>query len=218
MNFKTMFMISGVVGSLVLGTASAVSAADLEQPVLDADHNWEGLYAGIGVSGQGSGIDFANVGKKGDLDISGKRAGVSGIAGYNYMAGSWLLGIEGSVGSVGFDKTKVVTGLGNVKAKSDWMATMQFRGGYAFDDLLLYGTVGLALQDLEFNSSLGGKYDKTLAGAVVGIGAEYALSDTWAILTEGLALTFKDDATLNGSKRKFDFADGIVRVGLTHQF
>jgi outer membrane immunogenic protein len=218
MNFKRPYLFCATAMTLMMGQVPTVYAADYEQPAAEAERSWEGFYAGVGVSGQGSGIDFANVGKKGDLDIKESGASISGIIGYNYMAGNWLLGVEGSLGSVGFDKTQAITGLGNVKAQSDWLATMQLRGGYAFDSLLLYGTAGLALQDLEMSSSLGGKYDETLAGAVVGVGAEFAMSDSWAIRAEALALTFQDDATLNGSKRKFDFADGIVRVGLTHQF
>jgi outer membrane immunogenic protein len=203
-----------------LAMIAPASAADPEVAPVFADdtQNWEGFYVGVGVSAMGSGIDIGGVGKKGDLDIDASRAGISGIAGYNYMAGNWLLGLEGSISSVGLDKTSAVTGLGNVNIQSDWLATMQLRGGYAFDDLLLYGTAGLALQDLELSSSLGGKYDKTLKGAVFGVGAEYAMSDSWAIRAEALAMTFNDDAKLNGSKRKFDFADGLVRVGITHKF
>jgi outer membrane immunogenic protein len=218
MEFKAPQLLLATVAALALGAMTPTLAADYDTPPADAAHNWDGFYMGIGVAGQGTGIDFADIGKKGDLDIDGRRAGLSGIAGFNYTSGGWLLGVEGSFGSIGFDKTKDITGLGRVKAKSDWLGTMQVRGGYAFDDLLLYGTAGLALQDLEFNSSLGGKFDKTLTGTVVGIGAEYALSDSWAMRAEALAVGFRNDATLNGTKRKFDFADGIVRVGVTHQF
>jgi opacity protein-like surface antigen len=84
--------------------------------------------------------------------------------------------------------------------------------------VLLYGTAGLAVTDLKLSSSLGGKYDKNLAGLVVGVGGELALSDNWSMRAEGLAYSFKDEATLNGAKRKFDFGDAVIRVGLTHQF
>lgn len=152
------------------------------------------------------------------MDIKDKGASISGIAGYNFMAGDWLLGVEGSIASVGLDKTSALTGLGNVRAQSDWLGTVQLRSGYAFDSVLLYGTAGVALTDIELSSSLGGKYDETVGGLVVGVGAELALSDNWSARAEALAYSFKDKARLNGVDRKFDFGDAVVKVGFTRKF
>jgi opacity protein-like surface antigen len=53
---------------------------------------------------------------------------------------------------------------------------------------------------------------------ILGVGGEFAISDSWTMRAEGLAYAFEDEATLNGNKKKFDFGDAVVRVGLTHQF
>jgi outer membrane immunogenic protein len=218
MNFKTPLLVCTAIATVWIGCVPQAYAADYDQPVVDAGHNWEGFYAGVGLGGGGAGIDFAGVGSKNKLDIEDKGASLSGIAGYNFVAGSWLFGLEGSIATVGLDKSAALTGLGTVKTESDWLGTMQLRGGYTFDNVLLYGTAGLAVTDLKLSSSLGGKYDKNLAGLVVGVGGELALSDNWSMRAEGLAYSFKDEATLNGAKRKFDFGDAVIRVGLTHQF
>jgi outer membrane immunogenic protein len=214
MNFKTCLCSA----AMMMGLLAPAWAADADAPFADPGHDWEGFYAGVGFGAGGAGIDFAGIGKTGKTEIDGKGATFSGIVGYNYMAGDWLLGVESSVGTVGLNKTRAVTGLGNVRAQSDWLGTMQLRGGYAFDSVMLYGTAGLAVTDLQLKSSLGGKYDKTVAGLVVGVGGEFALSDNWTARAEALAYTFHDDAKLNGAKKKFDFGDAVVKVGFTRKF
>jgi outer membrane immunogenic protein len=218
MTLKTSILFSATLATLAMGLLQPVFAADVDQPFADTGHNWEGFYAGVGFGAGGAGVDFAGIGSKGKTEIDDKGATVAGIAGYNYMAGDWLLGVEGSFGTVGLNKSVAVAGLGNVRAKSDWLGTMQLRGGYTFDNVLLYGTAGLAITDLELSSSLGGKYNKTKTGLVVGVGGEFALSDNWTARAEALAYSFQDEATLNGAKRKFDFGEGVVRVGFTRKF
>ncbi len=218
MNFKTSLLVCFTMGAAMVGSLPGAGAADFEQPVATADHNWEGFYAGVGLGAGGVGVDFDGIGSKNKLDIEDQGASLSGIAGYNFVAGSWLFGLEGTIASVGVDKSAALTGLGTVKAQSDWLGTLQLRGGYTFDNLLLYGTAGLAVTDVKLSSSLGGKFDKNLAGLVLGVGGELALSDSWTMRAEGLAYTFSDEATLNGVKKKFDFGDAVIRVGLTHKF
>jgi outer membrane immunogenic protein len=215
MTFKTPLLL-GV--AMLMGLLTPAFSADADAPFVDSGHDWEGFYAGVGFGAGGAGVDFQGIGSKGKTDLDGKNANISGIVGYNYMAGDWLIGVESSLGTVGLDKKKAVAGLGDVTAQSDWVGSMQLRGGYAFDSVLLYGTAGLAVTDLELKSSLGGKYNKTVAGLVVGVGGEFALSDNWTARAEALGYSFQDNAKLNGVKKKFDFGEGVVRVGITRKF
>jgi outer membrane immunogenic protein len=218
MTFKTLSVITPVAALLALALLAPVQAADADAPFADAGHDWEGFYAGVGFGAGGAGVDFAGIGKKGKTDLDGKNANIAGIVGYNYMAGDWLLGVESTFGSVGLNKKSAVAGLGDITAKSDWVGTMQLRGGYAFDSLMLYGTAGLAITDIDLRSSLGGKFNKTVAGMVVGVGSEFALSDSWSARAEVLGYSFRNEGTFNGAKKKFDFGEGVVRVGVTHKF
>jgi outer membrane immunogenic protein len=218
MNFRTpLLMCAGLAAMLISGLPHAM-AADADQPFVDAGHDWEGFYVGMGLGAGGAGVDFDGIGDKNKLDIKDEGASLSGIAGYNFVAGNWLVGVEGSIATVGLDKSAALTGLGTVRSQSDWLGTMQVRGGYTFDNVLLYGTAGLAVTDLELTSSLGGKFDKNLMGVVVGVGGEFAFSDNWSMRAEGLAYAFDDNATLNGTKKKFEFGDAVARVGLTYKF
>jgi outer membrane immunogenic protein len=218
MNFKTSYLVCATVAATLIGGVPHAMAADADQPFADTGHNWEGFYAGVGLGAGGVGVDFDGIGGKDTFDITDKGASLSGIAGYNFVADGWLLGVEGSLASVGLDKSAALSGLGTVRAQSDWLGSVQLRGGYAFDNVLLYGTAGLAITDVQLSSSLGGKFDKNLTGLVLGVGGEFAISDSWTMRAEGLAYAFEDEAKLNGSKKKFDFGDAVVRVGLTHQF
>lgn len=218
MTFKTLSLFTASAAVLMTGLLAPAQAADADAAFADKGHDWEGFYAGIGFGAGGAGVDFDGIGKKGVTDLDSTKANIAGIVGYNFMADGWLLGVESSLGSVGLNKKKAVPGLGDITAKSDWVGTMQLRGGYAFDNVMLYGTAGLAITDLEMRSSLGGKYDKTVAGLVVGVGGEFALSDNWTARAEALGYAFSDEGTFNGTKKKFDFGEGVVRVGITHKF
>jgi outer membrane immunogenic protein len=202
-----------------LSTWTTAQAADTETGQ-SAKHDWEGLYVGIAGDLSKSGVDISGIGKKGDLDIESKKSRISGavIAGYNFTSGPWVFGAEGNLGTLGLEEVKAVTGLGNVKSEADWAASISLRGGYAFDNLLLFGTAGIAIADLETSSSLGGKFDKVVPGAVFGVGAEYAFTDSLSARAELLGYAFRGEATLNGSKRDVDLGHGVVRLGMTYKF
>jgi outer membrane immunogenic protein len=207
-----------ITACLGLSLVSA-QAADFESEE-SGKHDWQGFYIGGAADLSKSGVDISGVGNSGDLDIESKKESIGGtaIAGYNFTSGPWVFGAEGTLGMVGLKETKAITGLGNVTAEADWIATMGLRGGYAFDNLLLFGTAGIAFADLQASSSLGGKFDKKVPGAVVGIGAEYAFSDNWSARAELLGYAFRGKATLNGSKRDLDLGHGVARLGVTYKF
>jgi outer membrane immunogenic protein len=207
-----------ITACLGLSLASA-QAADYETDQ-SGKHDWEGMYFGGAVDVSKSGVDISGFGKEGDFDIKEKKKVIGGtaIAGYNFTSGPWVFGAEGTLGSVGLKETTSITGLGNVNAESNWIGTVGLRGGYAIDNLLIFGTAGLAFSDLKASSSLGGNFKKTVPGAVVGIGAEYAFDDNWSARAELLGYAFRGDATLNGSKRNLDLGHGVARLGLTYKF
>jgi outer membrane immunogenic protein len=207
-----------ITASIGLSLATA-QAADYETDQ-SGKHDWEGLYFGGAADFSKSGVDISGIGKKGDIDIEEKKKVIGGtaIAGYNFSSGPWVFGAEGTLGTMNLKETKAIAGLGNFKAESDWIATMGLRGGYAFDNLLVFGTIGLAYADLEASSSLGGKFDKKVPGAVIGIGAEYAFDDNWSARAELLGYALRGKATLNGSKRDLDLGHGVARLGVTYKF
>jgi outer membrane immunogenic protein len=128
-------------------------------------------------------------------------------------------GVEADIAPTGFDTSKTLAGLGRVSASSDVAGTLRLRGGYAWNDLLLYATAGLALSDLEIKSSAGGKEDMGLAAPVLGLGAEYAWSDSWRLRVEGLVTGVDDvDVRLAGEKHEIGVAESSLRLSVIHGF
>lgn len=207
---------AGVVAGLALAPAYAV-AGDLA--TRGDNRDWSGFYAGILVAPSGFGVDVKGVGKKDDADLASDRLTAGLLAGYNFTSGPWVWGVEADIAPMGFDTSKALAGLGKVSASSDVAATVRLRGGYAWDDLLLYATAGIAFSDLEIRSSLGGKEEMGLGTLVAGIGAEYAWSDSWRLRLEGLVFGIDDvDVRLAGEKREIAVGESSLRFSVIHKF
>jgi outer membrane immunogenic protein len=211
---------SGAAASVAMIFAiGQAQAADFEPPVAaDQNYDWQGMYLGLAVSGVGSGIDVRGVGKKGDLDLKDKNFGMAAIAGYNFTSGPWVWGVEGQLARTGFKKTGAITGLGNVSIRSNYVTSLALRGGYAWDNFLLYGKVGAAVTGIKISSSLGGSSNKTKLGTVIGVGGEYAINESWSVRAEALGYSFRDEPVLAGTKQKIDLGTGVVQIGMTMKF
>jgi outer membrane immunogenic protein len=179
---------------------------------------WQGLYLGLTVGAAGTGVDVDKFGKKDDLDLEDSSFAVAPVIGYNFSNGPWMWGVEADISSAGFEQKKAIAGLGTLQASSDWFGSVRLRGGYAFDQVLVYGTAGLALADFDIKSSLGGKSSLVASGLAFGIGAEYAIDQNWAARVEGIAYTFEDDIKLAGANRDVSFGYSTLRAGLTRRF
>ncbi len=143
---------------------------------------------------------------------------MAAIAGYNFTSGPWVWGVEGQFTHAGLKKSGAITGLGNVTVRSDYVTSLALRGGYAWDNFLLYGKVGAAMTGGKISSSLGGSSNKTLLGSVIGVGAEYAVDENWTVRAEALAFGFQDEPVLAGTKQKVDLGKGVVQIGMTMKF
>jgi outer membrane immunogenic protein len=219
MSFLPRFVSVTVLVASTVMIESQARAADFETPVMpDASYDWQGTYLGLAVAGVGSGIDVRGIGSKNKLDLKDKTFGMAAIAGYNFTSGPWVWGVEGQFVRNGFKKTGAIAGLGNVSVRSTYATSLALRGGYAFDNLLLYGKVGAALTGIKISSSLGGSSNKTVLGAVYGIGAEYAVNESWAVRAELLGQGFRTKPVLAGTKQKIDFGNATVQVGMTFKF
>lgn len=79
----------------------------------------------------------------------------------------------------------------------------------------MYGTAGIALTDIAFRSTAGGKSDGVAAGLTVGLGAEYDLVGGWRLRGEGLVSGYGDlDARLGGTSRDIDAGFSTLRLGI----
>jgi outer membrane immunogenic protein len=124
-----------VVLALVGGSAQAADIYGsrgpytVQQP-LNA-YSWAGPYVG------------ANLGYAWG-DVTNSIASPSGViggvqAGYNWQFGQWVVGLEGDIQGSGASDTFAAW-----KFSNPWFGTLRGRGGFAMNNILIYGTGGLA--------------------------------------------------------------------------
>ena len=63
---------------------------------------------------------------------------------YNWQSGQFVYGVEADLQASGADDTFAA-----YKFSNPWFGTVRGRVGYAFNNILLYGTLGLAFGDLQ---------------------------------------------------------------------
>jgi outer membrane immunogenic protein len=144
--------------------AAVITACTLTGEAQAQAQNWTGIYAGVH-----GGVGAGNV-------RGGSASGglVGGQVGVNTQADRLVLGLEGDITSSGFEH-KGFNG-GGQTFRQKWVATGRGRAGYAFDQVLVYGTAGIATAQSEFTDIAGKKTDQAV-GWTVGAGAEVKLTD-----------------------------------------
>ncbi|MCX5577085.1 outer membrane protein [Kaistia terrae] len=222
---------------LVLGVVGAHAADLTYEPVPVAApevFNWTGFY--IGVHGGVAAGDFKypgdiTVNDDGDIfsiangeleqDASGGFGGVQ--VGYNWQFNqNWVVGIEADIAASSYEG-KLTGNLNaggtnvNFEAGSEveWFGTVRGRLGYALDNLLLYGTGGLAYGSVESsisagingNSLINESESNTQYGWTVGAGFEYGVTKNITLKTEYLYVDL-------GSEKIIDANFGPFHAGL----
>lgn len=198
-------------------------------------YDWTGFYAGVnaGASKNNSEVDqeYSYVNIKRHEDVSARfdnsQTAFTGGAmlGYNYQIKNVVLGVETDLNYLGFNDVQRRAGSyyviepwnvdasykGKAQIDANWYGTLRGRLGYAVDNLLIYGTGGLAYGGieagghLEVSTSLGGmEWDgsnsATKLGWAVGGGLEYGLN-RWTLGAEYLFVdlnTTEWDGDANG--------------------
>jgi outer membrane immunogenic protein len=227
------FILAGIVGGTMMAGAVPAHAADMPlkaPPPPPAVCDWCGFYAGVNIGADwgrstispyqdllfppfGStvpGIGIVLVpGQFATLPAtSGHATSVigGGQAGYNWLNGPFLFGLEGDIDGTGLRMnsasmlsrtfiagTQTVTA--NFSANIDWMATARGRIGYAGDHGLLYATGGVAVAGTRLNTAynvvdpappllvpapLSASDSRVLAGWTVGAGGEWMFNKNWS--------------------------------------
>jgi outer membrane immunogenic protein len=199
-------------GILLASVAGAACAADLPAPpaapyskappMVSPATNWSGFYIGA-IGGYASENSSDGPGIKGGFG--------GGTVGYNWQFTNIVAGIEadGAFADVNNSATEIVAGIPvSASAKVDAFATGRGRIGVAFDQVLLFGSAGLALADTKVSASAAGltiSDSKTQTGWTAGAGVEWMFLPHWSLKAEYLFRHF-DSVTVFG---------GIVPGGIS---
>jgi outer membrane immunogenic protein len=173
-------------------------------------YSWAGPYLG-GNLGYAWGTVDNNPAKP-----SGFVGGVQ--AGYNWQPSpSWVFGVEGDLQVTGADET-----FAPWKFSNPWFSTVRGRAGYAFSNILVYGTAGLAFGELR-GETFGLSETHASAGWTAGVGAEFGFGQAgvsrggWSAKVEYLYVDLSNtNFTITGVPNGYRF--GTLRAGVNYHF
>jgi outer membrane immunogenic protein len=199
----------GAAALALAGMARPVDAADLRysQPYtvnqpLNA-LSWAGPYLGGNL-----GYEWGSVSNNATKP-SGIAGGVQG--GYNFQSGNWVFGVEGDLELTGASDT-----FASWKFSNPWFGTMRGRAGYAFNDILFYGTGGLAFGELRAET-FGRSESQTNVGWTLGVGTEFRMSPNWSAKIEYLYVDLSESQfAITGISNGYRF--GVIRAGVNYHF
>jgi outer membrane immunogenic protein len=241
------------VSALALISARPSLAADLgtrlpvkAPPAMVRAFSWTGCYLG-GHVGWGWGqktfadtpngdlVDFFIPGPQTSMDFTTNGFLGGGQIGCDYQfATNWVVGVEGNFSWADISGSNTVPGgiLNNTPltvtadAKTDWLASVTGRLGYAWDHWLLYAKGGAAWAHDKYNfTSYLGTWaaSQTRSGWTVGGGLEWAFTDNWSTKLEYQFYDFgnRDVSFINGSHSDVENVKQqiqTVKLGLNYRF
>jgi outer membrane immunogenic protein len=228
---KRLFILAFAAMSVaLLFAASRASAADLPvrpgppayYPVA-AVYDWGGGYIGVNggyAFGQSQWSDALNRSGNNASDNFNVNGGLAGVtAGVSGQWSAFVLSVEGDFDWQGLKGsssntfcTSIFTsptagsapaGLG-CKTQSNWLGTLRVRTGWAWDRVLLYGTVGVAGANVQ--TGLTGLPPQTnfQVGWTAGAGLEWAFADNWTAKVEYLFVDLGKAACNHGYSCGYD--------------
>ena len=205
---KTLFAASLTAMAVAAGTAVAADlprgpAPYYSAPAMSGLYNWSGPYAGLNI-----GYEWGKV-----TNTAGEPSGLmgGGQVGYNWQSGQFVFGAETDIQFSGADDT-----FAPWKFANPWFGTLRGRAGVAFNNVLLYATLGLAYGELK-GTFLGLDETKTEVGWAGGVGAEYGFTPNWSAKVEYLYMdlasrSFSITGTDNGLHAN------LLRLGVNYHF
>jgi outer membrane immunogenic protein len=196
-----------IFGAALLLAAGPALAADfpLAPPVRGAApaYDWSGAYAGLNL-----GYLWSAVGNLGTRP-RGIAGGIQG--GYNWQVGQIVFGGEIDLQLTGAEDT-----FAPYKFSNPWFGTLRARMGYVFDNVLLFGTAGLAYGGGRV-AIAGLSESQTHLGWTAGGGVEIGLTPHWSAKAEYLFTSLSDKTyVLSGVSNGID--SQLIRAGMNFRF
>jgi outer membrane immunogenic protein len=200
------------VGAAVIAaviTTSVATAADISRNPYPyaapayAGYSWVGPYLGLTLGTQWGLVTHSSA------KPFGVEGGIEG--GYNWQTGQFVYGIEGDLQLSSAHDT-----FAGYQFQNPWFGTVRGRGGVAFNNILVFGTFGLAFG--EGQVQFGGLTESTAhVGWTGGLGMEVGLGPNWSAKAEYLYVDLSDQHYfLTGVSNGFQ--SNILRLGVNYRF
>jgi outer membrane immunogenic protein len=196
--------------ALAVAMTSAAVAADLPAssyytaPQAYPVFSWAGPYVG-GMLGYEWGKVSNNPTRP-----SGLAGGLE--AGINWQHGNFVYGGEADIDLSGADDT-----LAPWQFTNPWFGTVRGRAGVAINNVLIYGTAGLAYGELTANTAGNLSESHTSFGWAAGIGGEVSFTPHWSAKAEWLYLDLADRGfSVTGANNGLEA--NLLRLGVNYHF
>jgi outer membrane immunogenic protein len=166
-------------------------------------YSWAGPYLGATIGYEWGTVDNSRT----------QPAGIAGgvEAGYNWQRGAFVFGGEADIQLSGADDT-----LSPFEFSNPWFGTVRARAGVTLNNVLLFGTAGLAYGDLRADT-FGLTESHAGIGWVAGGGVEVGLTPRWSAKAEWLYLDLSDHMfSVTGADN--GLAADLLRLGVNYRF
>ncbi|OAN81166.1 hypothetical protein A8B78_09135 [Jannaschia sp. EhC01] len=184
--------------------------------------DWEGFYGGFTLGyGTGTYGNDTSFPIDGEGELNGMTYGIAG--GYYFQNGNWVYGPELAVTGTHLSGSESCANPAfTCEVDFNYMAALRANVGYLVSpDTLLFGTVGIVGANVDVFTDNGTVFgdDHWVTGYQLGIGAEYALSDTMRLRGTVSHYMFNDgdyqtDVLYNG----IGMDATVVEVGVMFRF
>ena len=141
---------------------------------------------------------------------SGVTGGIEG--GYNWQVGQIVFGGEADLELSNANDT-----FAPWKFSNPWFGTLRARAGYAMNNVLIYGTGGLAFGELRAETAGLASESHTNLGWTAGAGVEAGFAGHWSGKIEYLFVDL-DGSSFAGTRTSNSFSTTVFRAGVNYRF
>jgi outer membrane immunogenic protein len=201
--------VSATAAALALSVTAAGAADVYRNPYAPSyvtapvTYGWTGAYLGTTV-----GYQWGTLSNSG-ADPRGITGGFEG--GYNWQYGMFVVG-----GETDLQLSEASDTFANYKFSNPWFGTVRGRGGFAINNILFYGTLGLAYGRGHIDIGSIGE-DNMHFGWTTGVGLEIGLTHNWSLKAEYLYIDLgSDNYALTGTG--LGLTSNLGRIGLNYRF
>jgi outer membrane immunogenic protein len=192
------------------GATGAAQAADMAPmpyytaPAPLSAYSWAGPYLGATLGYEWGEVD------NNPTRPSGVAGGLEG--GFNWQHGNFVYGGEADINLSAADDTFAPWQFTN-----PWFGTVRGRAGVAVNNVLIFGTAGLAYGGLTANTAGNLSESHAAFGWVAGGGVEVGFTPHWSAKAEWLYLDLADhNFTVTGANN--GLAANLLRLGVNYRF
>jgi outer membrane immunogenic protein len=197
-------MASACHAAVAADLGSGPYSAPVYAPASMQRYSWMGPYLGIN-----AGYEWGNI-TNNPTSPHGPAGGVQG--GYNFQAGHLVFGGETDLQLAGANDTFAAW-----KFSNPWFGTLRGRAGIALNNILLYGTGGMAYGGLRGETSAGLSEALTHFGWAAGLGLEVGFTPRISARAEYLYVDLSD-RHYNVTGVQNGFESNLLRFGLNYRF